>query len=1276
MKKVLVLVLIAFLCVGKLSFAQLPASPNEWENQRVFGVNKNYYHVNVVPYADLRSSLAMNYGSSPFYKSLNGTWKLNYVKRPADAVADFYKPEYSSESWKNVKVPYSLENAGFSEFIFTNVVHPFDTRNPPKVGDFNPVAQYRTTFSIPDNWKARQVFLNFDGVESAFYLWINGKKVGFSENSFCPAEFDVTDFLKPGENVIALQVYRFSDGSYLEDQDFWRLSGIFRDVYLYSTPKFAINDFTITTDLDPEYVDAELNLSVRFKNNAKGSDKNYKAEITLFDPAGNEVFKEVTQPLSASNLERNGIKLVKKIMKPLKWTAETPNVYNLSLVLKDSKGKALEYLSSQVGFREVEWKDGVLKVNGQRIIIRGVNRHEHDPVSGRYVTREAMIADIKLMKQNNINAVRTSHYTNAPMWYRLCNEYGLYLCAEANLESHQFWSRFAQDSTWERSFQDRNAGNVEPNKNHPSIIYWSLGNETGFGQNHVKMSDWIHKNDPTRPVHYNPAGTDPSVDIVAPMYPTVEGYIANARDDKRPVIMCEYAHAMGNSVGNLKEYWEPTYSMPRAQGGFIWDWMDQGFFKKDKDGNTFIANSGDMNDPQSEPYVGFDGLVNADRRPQPELLEYKYIIQPVKVTLTDLNAGKIKVLNRYEFSDLNQLHMEWELLENGKRIQNGVVGSVDLAPGGEKELIIPFAKPILKKQGEYFLNITFTLANNTSWAEKGHLVAWEQLPLSYHVETKPHFVKAGETLDMKESGEQISLSGKKFSIRFDKRTGRIASLKNEGTEMIKQGPAAVLYRAPSDNDEMWWNRNSPAVYWRKAGFNKLKYEVKDVSIKKQGTYYNIAVVTRVYSDSVPHILNNNVVYSIFPNGDVFVRSGFEFIMTPSDISNKELGRLGMQMVMPPEFENYKFYGKGPDENYSDRNNATKVGEYTSTVTNQYFPYSRPQHTGNKTDVRWASLTNKDGIGMAVFGYPHLETTVLHFADSDLDKKSFTEVNKRDDVYFSIDAGQDGMGGASCGPGVLPPYVLKLKDTTYTYRISLVNKDTDVSSLMSELPFLPPPLINPAERLIYKGGKKIQITSSVKDVELRYTTDGSEPTERSTLYKSPFTIASDLVVKAKAFKKGAGSSISVSQAYNIAEILYQSPGVRFGEQPVGSEVVVEGFKSIGILITDPDNSTDWDHADILEPVIIKKDGTQKSLTEIKPSVTFQGWGSLIANRSVDQNPLKVAGTVYSKGLGTHGPAEIWYRFDKDISKLKLTLGVDDETDARGSSNISYRIIGVR
>jgi beta-galactosidase len=1251
---------------------------NDWENQKVFRINKEYYHVNVVPYPDFKNSLQMNYTQSPFYKSLNGIWKINYVSNPSEAPTDFFKPEYSIADWKDVKVPFSLENAGFSEFIFLNVVHPFDSRNPPYVGsEFNPVASYRTTFTVPSGWNGREVFLNFDGVESAFYLWINGNKVGYSENSYCPAEFDVTRFIKPGENVLAVQVYRFSDGSYLEDQDFWRLSGIFRDVYLYSVPKVSVNDFTFTTDLDENYVDAEFNLSLKLKNyGGANTNDEYHAEVILLDNSGKEVFKDKTQSLKVSELSNKRIKFSKKVTDPLKWTAETPNLYALSISLKDSKGNPVEYLSAQVGFREVEWKDGVLKVNGRRILIRGVNRHEHDPVSGRYITKESIIKDIKLMKQFNINAVRTCHYTNTPVWYQLCDEYGIYLCAEADLESHQYWGRFSNDSTWLGQFMDRNAGNVEPYKNHASVIYWSLGNESGFGPNHIKMSEWIHQNDPTRPVHYNPAGNDPSVDIVAPMYPSVEAFKAQAKGSNRPVIMCEYAHAMGNSCGNLKEYWEPSYTLPRAQGGFIWDWVDQGIYFKDKNGKTYIANGGELNDPKSETYIAFDGLVLADRTPQPELNEYKYIIQPVKVTLADLNSGKVKIQNRYEFSNLNILDGEWALTENGKQIQKGNLEKIDLDPGMEKEIIIPFKKPELKKHSEYFLNITFKLSDKTSWADRGHIVAWEQLTLLYKVESRSYFAEKDNSFSMNETEDEIIFTGKNFSIGFSKKSGFISSIQNEGKEIIKQGPAAVLYRAPTDNDEMSWNKTSPAVQWRKAGFNHLRYEVKDIKVKKNEDCYNIDVVMKVYSDSIAHILNNSVSYSIFPNGDIFVRSGFEFVMDPANIANKEIPRIGMQMVLPSDFENYKFYGRGPWENYADRNTSAMVGEYTSTVTGQYFPYSRPQHTGNKTNVRWASLTNNDGIGIAVFGFPHLETTALHFSDNDLDKKSFADITKQDDIFFSIDQQQNGLGGGSCGPGVRSDYSLKIKDTGYTFRISLVNKETDISSLMSESPFLAPPVIYPKERFLYKGIQKIDIVPPAEDAEIRFTLDGSEPNESSQLYEEPIQISSDCTIKAKAYKKGINPSLSVSHTYNIGELLFESPVIKFGDKPVACEVSIDGFTSIGILISDPDHSEDWDHADVLEPVLIKKDGSEISLTELKPFMTFQGWNTLAIDKSVQRNPLMVAGTVYKKGLGTHSIGEIWYHLGNDAAKLKLFVGVDDETGGIGSSTITYKIVGIR
>jgi beta-galactosidase len=1259
-----------------LSFSQ----QHDWENQTVFGINKEYYHVNVVPYETKESSLKFDKTLSGYYKSLNGIWKIDYVTKPSEVPADFYKPEYPVSNWKDVKVPFSLENAGIGEFIFRNIKHPFDSKNPPFVGDeFNPVASYRTNFTVPSEWSEREIFINFDGVESAFYLWINGQKVGYSENSYCPAEFNITRYIKPGENILAIQVYRFSDGSYLEDQDFWRLTGIFRDVFLYSVPKVFIADYTFTTNLDDKYIDALFDISLKVKclNTSRQNEK-FMAHISLTDGEGKEVFKEKSEIFTLTDQREILVRISKEVTNPYKWTAETPYLYNLLLSLVDSNGVAIEYLSTKVGFREIEWKEGILKVNGQRILVRGVNRHEHDPVSGRYVTKESMLQDIKLMKLFNINAVRTCHYTNTPLWYDLCDEYGIYLCAEANLESHQFWSRFSKDSTWLKSFMDRNAGNVEPYKNHASILYWSLGNESGFGPNHVKMSEWIHKNEPTRPVHYNPADTDPSIDIIAPMYPSVEGYIKQAKENNRPVVMCEYAHAMGNSCGNLKEYWEPSYTLPRAQGGFIWDWVDQGFFHKDKNGNTFIANSGDLNDPKSEAYVAFDGLVLADRTPQPELYEYKYLIQPAKISLSDYSAGKIKVLNRYEFTNLNVLTAEWELLENGKRIQNGFLGKIDLLPNEEKEITVPFTKHVAKTNSEYFLNITFRLATNTSWATEGHIVAWEQLPLPIPVEKKVYSCKESlKTLSVTQTKNQILFSGKDFSISFDEQKGIISSIKNSGRELLKQGPQTILYRAPSDNDEEWWDKSSPAAQWRKTGLNNLKFDLKNFSVdKNKNGFYEVNTTQKIYSDSLNHIANNTVKYNIFPSGDIIVQSALEFAMEASDIANKELARIGMQMVLNPEFEKYKYYGRGPRENYQDRKSSAMLGEYESSVTDQYFPYSRPQNTGNKTDVRWAALTNNDGIGIAVSGFPTLETTALHFSENDLDKKSFTQIVKRNEVFFSVDYQQDGLGGASCGPGVRPDYILPLKNLSYMYKISLVNKGTNNEDLICNSPFAAAPVINPVENYLYKGIDNITITTPESGSIIRYTLNGSEPTEKSRLYNGPISTDKDCVIKAKVFKKGSAPSMTVSHNYKIRELLFESPTIKFGDKAVEAEVDLNGYKTFAIIITDPDNSTDRDHTDIVEPVLIKKDGTEVPLIDLKPFKTFQGWNVLKTNKTVDGNPFKIAGVTYSKGLGTHGVAEVWYNINAGYSKIKLKVGVDDESRGTGSSTIGYRIIGIR
>ncbi len=581
MKKIqVVLGVVIFLAVSIFTADRMVYGINDWENQNMIGENKEPAHATLIPYLDEKKAMEMQHNNSSLYKSLDGVWKFKWVSKPAEAPEDFYNEGFNAGKWDDIDVPSCWQMKGFGRKIYTNVKYPFSPAEPPGVSrDFNPVGSYIRMFTLPAEWKDRQIFMVFEGVRSAFYLWINGRKVGYSQGSMTPAEFNVTSYLKDGENVAAVRVYRWCDGSYLEDQDMWRFSGIYRDVYLFATPGVHMRDFYVVTDLDEEYRDALLKVRVKIKNYTQSDSGNKEIVLKLYDPSGSPVFNSpLNESIAVKRGEEVTVELKKKISNPRKWSAENPSLYKLIITLK-SEGEGIEEVEScRLGFREVELKDDRLHVNGVPVVIGGVNRHEHDPDLGRQPNREMMIKDIKIMKQFNINAVRCSHYPDDKAWYELCDEYGLFLFDEANIESHGYWERFTVDKKWEDAFIDRLVSMVEWNKNHPSIIVWSLGNESGFGRNHKVMSGWLRENEPTRLVHYNPADSDAAVDILGPMYPSVDDIISMAKNksEHRPVIMCEYAHSMGNSTGNLKEYWEAIYEYKRLQGGFIWDWVDQG----------------------------------------------------------------------------------------------------------------------------------------------------------------------------------------------------------------------------------------------------------------------------------------------------------------------------------------------------------------------------------------------------------------------------------------------------------------------------------------------------------------------------------------------------------------------------------------------------------------------------------------------------------------------------------------------------------------------------
>jgi beta-galactosidase len=863
------------------------AAVNDWENPQIVGRNKEPAHVTLVPYADTAAALIGGHAdrpgraASPLFKLLNGDWQFHWSPNPASAPQGFHREDFDASLWDIVAVPGNWQVQGYGIPRYLSGGYAFDIDNLPRVQqDTNEVGSYRTTFAIPADWSGKQVFIVFDGVDSAFYIWINGQMIGYSQDSRLPAEFNITPYIHAGEeNTLAVRVYRWSDGSYLEDQDFWRVSGIYRDVYLFATPDVHIRDFWARTELDEDYRDATLKMRVKVRNYGAKDADDCTLELALFDEADQRACPEPlgvargkrgrsvrSRRVSESAMEvavRAGsevtLDLEQAVVDPRKWSAEQPNLYALLLTLKDTTGNVIEVERCDVGFRQVEIKDGQIHVNGVPVLFRGVNRHEHDPDCGHAVTVDSMIQDILLMKRFNINAVRTSHYPDDPRWYDLCDRYGLYLIDEANIESHGVWDLLAKDPEWRMAFMERGTRMVERDKNHPSVIIWSLGNESGYGPNFEALADWIHEHEPTRPVHYESATdrraykgpeTAPAIDIVSTMYPRVDRLIEMAQmpGETRPFIMCEYAHAMGNSPGNLKEYWDIIEAHPRLQGGFVWDWVDQGFRRVTDTGEDWYAYGGDFGDEPSSGSFCINGLIFPDRAIHPSLWEVKKVYQPVKVEPVDLLAGEVEVVNRYFFSDLGRLDGTWKLSADDRVLQSGQLPRLS-TPAGEREVVtIPFVRPELEPGVEYWLTLSFRLAEGTLWAEKGHEVAWEQLAVPFDVPPAPVLpIQKMPALTLTESEAQATVQGAEFHLVFDKGEGTIISFCCRGNELVVRGPRLNFWRAPTENDLGMWGDERAAARWREVGLDQLQERVTAIQVE-QVTPQMVRIAVRSISE--------------------------------------------------------------------------------------------------------------------------------------------------------------------------------------------------------------------------------------------------------------------------------------------------------------------------------------------------------------------------------------------------------------------------------------------
>lgn len=1047
-----------------------PARANDWENPEIFGRNKEPAHCTLMPYSDISTALIGTREASPFHKSLNGKWRFNYVDKPADRPKDFYRIDYDASSWARINVPGNWELQGFGIPIYTNVPFPFSPKNPnpPHIPhDDNPVGSYRTEFTVPDGWDNRQVFLHFDGVRSAFYLWLNGLKVGYSQGSRTPAEFNITKYLRKGKNILAAEVYRYSDGSYLEDQDTWRLSGIFRDVYIFSTPQVHLRDFYVRCDLDDQYRDAVLKVTAKLHNYSDSRTASHTVDVILLAPDGKTVRTNPPMTGKVQNVPARTDRVIEmqtNITDPLKWTAETPNLYSVMLTVKDSSGKVTEVESCNFGFREVELKVGQMLINGVPILIKGVNRHENDPDTGYYVSVESMVKDIKIMKQNNINAVRTCHYPNDPKWYALCDKYGIWLLDECNLETHGVRTILPKDKPeWKAACLDRMISMVQRDKNHPSVIIWSLGNEAGYIDNenstHNAMADYARKADPTRLVHFmsDVNGIDDIVasDIICPMYVSTERLVKWAGEDHpEPLIQCEYSYARGNAVGNFQEYWDTYEKYKQLQGGFIWDFSDKSLRGFDCEGNMFWTYGGDYGPPgtPSDGSMISNGIVGPDRNPEPELYEVKKVYQYIKAEPVDLENGTIRIRNKYDYIPLDFADINWEMTLEDKVLQKGELPKMSLPPKEQRTVTTPFRKARLEPGAEYFLKISFALADDTLWAESGYVVAWDQFKLPFNPPGVPaENIDSMPPLKLKQhrrtvhSIDDIVITGKDFEITvggkenwFQYKRGVITSFIYKGKELVEVPLTPNFWRAPLDNDfEMQWDQYFTvgiaglpyrSSIWRWAGQFRMVESVKSKHLNPQ--VIRVTVKTKL----IPGIeADYSVIYTIYGSGDIIVESSFD----PAG-NNKlpEMPRFGMQMAIPREFDTMTWYGRGPHENYWDRKTGAAVGVYSGRVKDLTHNYVRPQENANRTDVRWLALTNQDDIGLLAVGMPLLSVSAWPYTMVDLERaRHINELPERNTITVNLDYKQMGVGGDDgWGARPHPEYTLPAKLYSYSFRL--------------------------------------------------------------------------------------------------------------------------------------------------------------------------------------------------------------------------------------------------
>lgn len=1003
-----------------------------WENHQIDGINRMPARAHFLTFPSKEKALLNNNRYTHAFKNLNGVWKFMFLDAPEYSPEGFFNSDFDVTKMDDITVPGNWQLQGYGKMHYSDLWYNFPI-NPPYVPTENPTGIYKRTFFVEESYRDKKIIIRFCGVDSAYHLWINGKEVGYSKVARNESEFDITDLIRVGEeNDVTVRVYQWSDGTYLEDQDMWWESGIFRDVELIGVPKDGINDYKVIADLDDEYKNGIFKVEAFLRTT-----KEVNVTFELVDAGENTVFTKTV-------VAKEGKACIDEVIADVNhWTAETPYLYKLFIIVEDD-GQIVEVIPQNVGFRNIRLNGETFLVNGVAIKFKGVNRHDYSPQNGRVVSREEIEKDIILMKQFNINAIRTSHYPNSYYLYDLCDEYGMYLIAETDLECHGFeltgdYKWITDDPSWELAYVSRMTRMIERDKNHPAIIFWSLGNESAFGCNFRKMTDVAHEMDPTRLVHYEGDFDVESADVYSTMYTWIENpkkpYLMKdiIEKSKKPHIHCEYCHAMGNGPGNLKDYQDLVYAHDKLQGGFVWEWFDHGIESFTESGEKYYRYGGDFGDDPSNKDFCIDGLIMPDRTPSPGLYEYKKVIEPITTTAVDIQKGIINLLSRYDFANLDRFNLVYKVMEDDVILQTGFMAVPSIEARANKDIILPYDLSAIKvKPGaHYYVNISYQLREDTSYASSGHELATAQFELPLYKEGI--MVRPEGILNVEKEHTTLHVKGANFSLDFNLVNGNLMNIVRDGMQVLSKGPRLTLWRAPISNDMEIIDK------LKKVYFLHLEHEVvMNIDYHMEGNILKVEVDTINSTTNSAWHFKTKYVYTVCPSGDILI----DVEGTPSgrvDLAPDMLPRIGVSMHLDKSMEHVRYFGMGPGENYADSKEAAQMGLYANTVDGLFTNYVIPQENGNHMGCKWVSMTNDRGMGLLASTEGDFNFSASWYEDKDLDDAKHTcDLVKRDYIVFNVDYKQNALGTNSCGQWQLDKYRAKFEDFKLSFRLTPFN----------------------------------------------------------------------------------------------------------------------------------------------------------------------------------------------------------------------------------------------